>query len=73
MSHMFSGEGRSEPIKINPFTDRKSGLGKEADNLEQSRKRVRMEHARISNYKVTLGDLKFNSTILEPRVLISSV
>ena len=45
------GEGRSEPIKINPFRESKTGLGKDAENVEKARKKLKLEQAKLKVFR----------------------
>lgn len=45
------GEGRVEPIKIEPFKKKSAGLGQAAAKEEECRKRLKMEQARLAAYK----------------------
>ncbi|KAL5269762.1 hypothetical protein ACHWQZ_G003286 [Mnemiopsis leidyi] len=45
------GEGRVEPIKINPFTVKSAGLGQAAAKEEECKKIIRQEQQRLDAYK----------------------
>lgn len=45
------GEGRAEPIVVDPFKEKKAGLGKETEELERANKRARYELERLQAYK----------------------
>ena len=51
---MSSGEGIVEPIKIEPFKKKSAGLGQAAAKEEECRKRLKMEQARLTAYKVSV-------------------